>query len=131
MNTTTVKPLLPASWTAPKPTPEDALALRRQISDACQRGGCNWFSPGNQSGEIGHADFYGDNQAMIAALQMLGVKVTNYRAIDDVPVPFERADLLDADDTRRGTILLGKDGRGSADLSYALTSPLLCFAIVR
>ena len=68
---------------------------------------------------------------MIAALQMLGVKVTNYRAIDDVPQPFERADLLDADDTQRGKIILGKDGRGSADLSYALTHPLLCFAIVR
>lgn len=120
-----------ASWSSPKPTEAEVQAIKHQIEEACKRAGCDWFDPRNQNGEIGHADFYGDNQAMIAALQMLGVKVTNYRAIDDVPQPFERADLLDADDTQRGKIILGKDGRGSADLSYALTHPLLCFAIVR
>lgn len=120
-----------AAWTSPKPTESEVRILKDQIDTACKSAGCGWFAPRNQSGEIGHADFYGDNQAMIAALQMLGVKITNYREITDAPQPFERADLLDADDTLRGKIIMGKDGRGSADLSYALTNPLRCFAIVR
>lgn len=104
--------------------------IKDQIEAACKLAGCNCFYPRNTNGEIGHIDFYGPNRSMDAALQMCGVRITNHRSVSDVPAPFDRADLMDADGTKRGSILYGADGRGSADLSYALTRPLTCFSIV-
>ncbi len=111
-------------------TEQTARDIKDQIEAACKLAGCACFYPSNQRGEIGHVDLYGANRSMDAALQQLGVTITNHRSITDVPAPFDRADLMDADGTKRGSILYGADGRGSADLSYALTAPLKCFAIV-
>ena len=111
-------------------TEQTARDIKDQIEAACKLAGCHCFYPSNQRGEIGHVDLYAANRSMDAAPQMCGVTITNHRSITDVPAPFDRADLMDADGTKRGSILYGADGRGSADLSYALTSPLKCFAIV-
>lgn len=117
-----------------KTTHEQMMVTMTEIENVARAAGAGVFFPRNVYGYIGHADFYASKEtgktvgAMLKCLAAIGTSRDAWREVETACGMIRRASLRDIDGTLIGEVIVNADGSGTANISYALTSPPACLA---